>query len=119
LPIVAEPVVDNTNTTALAAAGLRMTQLADSTATLEDVAPFGVLDQDILKVRVLIVRQEIAKQAGECRSFDEFQASHTIRHWRIAQQWLSIPEQWQIFITMVIDGKCFQNYLSFEKLNIK
>jgi hypothetical protein len=25
-----------------------------------------------LKVRVLIVRQEIAKQTGECRSFDEF-----------------------------------------------
>ena len=63
-----------------------MAQLADSTATLKDVAPFGVLDQDILKVRVRIVRQEIAKQAGECRSFDEFHVSHNIRQWRTAQR---------------------------------
>ncbi len=86
LPIVSQPVVDHSNPTALAAAGLRMAQLADSTATLKDVAPFGVLDQDILKVRVRIVRQEIAKQAGECRSFDEFHASHNIRQWRTAQR---------------------------------
>ena len=63
-----------------------MAQLTDSTTTLDDVAQFGVLHQDILKTGVLIIRQKIDQQAGECWGLDEFHVSYFIRQWRIAQQ---------------------------------
>lgn len=49
-----------------------MAQLPDSTTTLDDVAPFRVFRQDILKTSLLIIRQKIDQQAGECWGLDEF-----------------------------------------------
>jgi len=43
-----------------------------STASVDDIAPFRGFNQHILKASVLVIRKQIGKQAGECWRFDEF-----------------------------------------------